>query len=378
MSKSIGIIDADLIRRKGHSFPNLACMKLSGYHKELGDNTELLLNYNTIDNYDLVYISKAFTDTILTGTILDESILKKTIHGGTGFFFDSAPNLPDEIEHHIPDYHLYDNWVKIMETKGLERIRLEYYKDYSIGFTTRGCFRKCEFCVNKKYDKVFFHAHVKEFFDPSRKKISLWDDNILGYSRWREVFDELIETGYPFQFKQGMDIRMMTEEKAKVISSCKYLGDYIFAFDNIEDKETIIKQLRMWRKYVNPKRRTKLYVFCGFDRNNRFDEEFWEQDITDVFERIKILMEYGCLPYIMRYKECDGPYRDVYQTIKTWCNFVPNYMKKSFRQYCIIQAEAKRNPEINALKKMEEKYPEIAKKYFDLRREDLLLDQEWK
>ena len=31
--------------------------------------------------------------------------------GGTGFYFDKAPNLPYEIEHHMPDYHLYDKWV---------------------------------------------------------------------------------------------------------------------------------------------------------------------------------------------------------------------------------------------------------------------------
>lgn len=39
----IGIIDADLIGRKQHRFPNLCCLKISGYHKELGDDVKLLL-----------------------------------------------------------------------------------------------------------------------------------------------------------------------------------------------------------------------------------------------------------------------------------------------------------------------------------------------
>ena len=30
---NIAVIDADLIGRKRHRFPNLVCMKLSGYHK---------------------------------------------------------------------------------------------------------------------------------------------------------------------------------------------------------------------------------------------------------------------------------------------------------------------------------------------------------
>ena len=39
--------------------------------------------------------------------------LKKVSHREftTGFYFDKAPNLPDEIEHCMPDYHLYDEWI---------------------------------------------------------------------------------------------------------------------------------------------------------------------------------------------------------------------------------------------------------------------------
>lgn len=36
MEVNVAIIDADLIGRKNHRFPNLVCMKLSGYYKEMG------------------------------------------------------------------------------------------------------------------------------------------------------------------------------------------------------------------------------------------------------------------------------------------------------------------------------------------------------
>ena len=52
----IGIIDADLIGRKKHRFPNLASMKISGYYKELGNEVKLLLNYEDIKYYDKVFI----------------------------------------------------------------------------------------------------------------------------------------------------------------------------------------------------------------------------------------------------------------------------------------------------------------------------------
>lgn len=40
----VAIIDADLIGRKKHRFPNLVCMKLSGYWKEKDAHVELKTN----------------------------------------------------------------------------------------------------------------------------------------------------------------------------------------------------------------------------------------------------------------------------------------------------------------------------------------------
>ena len=51
----IGLIDVD-----GHRFPNLCLMKLSAYHKARGDMVEW---YDRTKWYDLVYMSRVFTDT---------------------------------------------------------------------------------------------------------------------------------------------------------------------------------------------------------------------------------------------------------------------------------------------------------------------------
>lgn len=105
---NIAIIDADLIGKKKHRFPNLASMKLSGYHKELGDNVVLKTDYENLVSFDKVFISKVFTDTPIPDDVL---MMPNIQYGGTGFFYDKAPNLPDKIEHHMPDYHLYDEWI---------------------------------------------------------------------------------------------------------------------------------------------------------------------------------------------------------------------------------------------------------------------------
>lgn len=361
----IGIIDADLLSNGNHRFPNLACMKISGYHKEKQDNVDLLLGWEGIEQYDIVYVSKVFDFSKIP---IDLDTYSNVKYGGTGFYYDKAEALPDEIEHHKPDYGLYLSWVNEMISKGRKRKEFEYYLDYSIGFITRGCFRKCSFCVNKKYDKVEFHSLIEEFLDENKKYICLLDDNILGYSKWKEVIEQLKMTNKPFQFKQGMDERIMTEKKAEILNSCKYRGDFIFAFDNIEDQELIKEKLKIWKKYCN--KTTKLYVLCGFDRADKYNMKFWKQDIIDTFERIKILMEYKCLPYIMRFKEYEkSPFRGTYINLARWCNQPNFFKKKSYREFCLANGE--NSSTVKYMRELEEKHPEIAEKYFDLKYEEL-------
>lgn len=316
VNMKIGIIDADLIGRKRHRFPNLACMKISNYHKQQGHEVELLMDYESIIEYDKVYISKVFTDTPFPTEVLS---LPNVEYGGTGFYFDKAPNLDDEIEHTFPDYHLYDDFVKEMMSKGKRRNEFKEYLDYSIGFLTRGCFRKCGFCVNQKYDRVFKHSPLKEFYDPTRKKICLLDDNFLGCPQWKEMLEELRATGKPFKFKQGLDERILTDEKCELLFSSKYDTHITFAFDKIEDYEIIEEKLKMIRRHTD--KQIIFYVLVGFDKTGKYDENFWKQDIEDMFKRLELLGKYKVSPYIMRYEKWkESKYRGTYVTVARWCN----------------------------------------------------------
>lgn len=353
----VGIIDADLIGRKRHRFPNLACMKLSSYHRQSGDEVNLLSSYDKIAAYDKVYISKVFTDTPVPEGVLE---LPQVEYGGTGFYFDKAPNLPDEIEHIMPDYHLYDGFIA-----NQPNIReFKEYTDYSIGFMTRGCFRKCGFCVNQKYDHVFKHSPLEEFYDPERKKICLLDDNFLGCKSWREMLQELISTGKAFKFKQGLDERLLTEEKVELLFSCKYDGDITFAFDRIEDYELIEDKLKLIRKYS--KKQCVFYVLCGFDKTGKYNAEFWLQDIVNTFERIKLLGAYGCLPYLMRYEKYEeSPHRGLYVTLARWLNQFSYFKKESLFEYVTITDYNNGGRASGRyLQEFEAEYPEIAKRYF--------------
>ena len=154
---NIGLIDADLID-SNTNFPNLALMKISGYYKQSNANVELI-SWDQIAQYDKVFVSKVFDYTWHDESALDRS---NVTYGGSGFSWDGS-DLPLNIEHTMPDYDLYHD-VNLKSR--------EYHKS-AIGFTTRGCFRHCEFCINKKYDKVITWSPVDEFYT-DQKYIILW------------------------------------------------------------------------------------------------------------------------------------------------------------------------------------------------------------
>lgn len=339
----LGIIDADLIGRKNQRFPNLALMKISAHFKSLGNNVTLLLNYNDLYKFDNIIISKVFTDTAIPDI---SKYTDKIIYGGTGFNYENAPFLPSEIEHIMPDYTLYNNFI-INSNKNIK-----YFTDYSIGFTTRGCFRKCNFCVNKKYNKVDIWSSIEEFVDYNKPKICLLDDNLLAYGKHRDILYKLINTNKPFQFKQGLDIRLLRHDTAKILSTCKYDGDFIFAFDNINDYDKIEHKLKIWRSYTN--KNTKFYILVAYESQDM-------DDIKNMFIRIKLLMKYKCVPYIMRYNlYTNSKVKELYINVARWCNQVSFYKKMSFREFCIAHGEHSK------ISKICEKYPEL-NEYFDMK-----------
>lgn len=350
--KSIGIIDADLLGRKNHRFPNLALMKISSYYKSIGDETSLVLNYKDITKYDKVFLSKAFVDSKIPINIDDIPNLE---YGGTGFFLENAKPLDYEIEHAFPDYSLYSEWIQKQDHIPISR--LKYYNDYSIGFTTRGCFRKCDFCVNKNFTSVKYHADIGEFLDKDKKFICLLDDNFLGYKNHRDILQNLIETKRKFQFKQGLDLRLLKEDTAEILVKSRYDGDYIFAFDNIEDSETIEAKLQMWRNIT--KKNTKLYTLAAYKSQDI-------KDIEDMFIRIKILLKYSCMPYIMRYQSFKlSEFRRIYTHVARWCNQPAIIKRMSFREFCT--AHGSNHIAHKTMIDFEKDFPEIAKEYFDIK-----------
>lgn len=369
ISEKIGLVDADLLC-KGTRHPNLVLLKLAGYFRDHGIKYELISWENAnLDEYKYIYLSRVFTFTKLPRFITDyqtmhpDSWEDKIKQGGTGFYatiedkekfkikrdedmsrLQSDPFLPGfSMEHQMPDYNIYNNYIeqeiekkvdadtaKIIKETGImpsdeetDKLRLKHrkkykdYLDYSIGFLTRGCIRQCSFCVNKGVRAILPYSNLEDFVDNNRPYIYLWDDNFLSYRNWKDLLKQLNATGKPFQFRQGLDERVLDEERAKALSKSRYHGDFIFAFDQWKQHNLIERKLKIWKRYC--KKTTKFYLFCGYELTKEDDEKLFE-DVYYLFRRIQILMSYGCLGYVMRHADYENHrLGNIYTQIARWC-----------------------------------------------------------
>ncbi|HFL2583659.1 TPA: radical SAM protein [Clostridioides difficile] len=271
----IGLIDVD-----GHNFPNLALMKISAYHKKLGDKVEFV---NFFEKYDKVYKTKVFTFSDDDYTVINA---KEVVQGGTGYNLQNK--LPSKIEFMYPDYDLYD------------------IKNVAYGYLTRGCPRGCEFCIvqEKEGSKSYKVADLNQFWR-GQKEIKLLDPNILACSKWEELLKQLIDSKAWVDFTQGLDIRLMTEKKAEMINRIKIKRIH-FAWDNYEFNT--YDKLKEFRSKLNfKKQKLGVYVLTNF--NTTFEEDL---------ERVYKLKELEYDPYVMIFEKwkCHHEYR----RLQRWVN----------------------------------------------------------
>ena len=353
----IGIIDADLLCGRQRNFPNLAAMKLSAFHKQKGNDVRLLSSYTLPKSVQRVYVCCVFTNSAksVPPAFLDSPRVR---YGGTGFFFDKAKPLQPAIEHTRPDYTLYDEWIA---SKGMLPLDAKHYTDTSIGFLTRGCFRRCEFCVNRRYKRAVAASPLSEFYDPNRHYVCLLDDNLLAYRNHRELLTELAETcerdKTQFTLKQGIDIRILKPTTAKLLGSPAHFGEIIFAFDSLRDTDATRKGMTVLRDAL-PTKGAKAYVLCGFESQDALD-------IAGVFRRLEILWEYNCLGYVMRHeshKQAPLVCRAFYTVLAMWAN-QPRFQRSvSFRQFTKIIG----GKSLRSATAFERQYPAIAERFFDV------------
>jgi hypothetical protein len=275
----IGLIDVD-----GHNFPNLALMKLSAYHKSIGDQVEW---FNGFFEYDRVYMAKVFTFTDDFQTCIRA---KEVIKGGTGY--DLENKLPIEVEKMYPDYEIYG------------------ISDTAYGFLTRGCPRGCSFCiVSKKEGSMSYKvADLNQFWN-GQKNIILLDPNITACKDWKNLFEQLIKSKSNVDFSQGIDARTLTEEKIEMLKQIR-LKHVHFALDNPKDTDLVISKLKMLYDLTGWKRgKVSVYVLVNFGST-------LEEDL----ERVYKIKELGFNPYVMIYDKDKLPKKHILRKLQRYVN----------------------------------------------------------
>lgn len=286
----IALIDVD------SKIPNLALMKLSAHHKAKGDQVEPYMP--VFSKPDLAYASKVFTDTPEYSYLPACDVIK----AGSGW--DLKTELPPEVENMCPDYSLY-------------RI------DYAMGFTTRGCIRNCKFCVvPEKEGYIRAVADVTDFWS-GQKNLMLMDNNLTAEpEHYKRVIRQLIKHGIRTSFTQGLDIRLIDDEKAALLAKVRLWKDkrIHFAFDSVKHEAAVRRGIDCLLKAGIIPRNLSFYVLIGFDSTP-------EEDLY----RVEFLRSYGVSPFVMAYNKKD-PYQKMlahyvnqyvaYKTVK-WQDYKP-------------------------------------------------------
>jgi len=282
---NILLVEADYKNK----YPPLGLMKISAYHKNLGDAVTFVKGKNKeiqSKRWDKIYITTLFTfywkktlDTVkyyyssvdvpeniyvggIMTTLLENDLKKEnglsriTIMTG---LLDRPNMLGNEvipIDCITPDY-------SIIDTISNEYLDYEYdVKNAYLTSTTKGCIRKCDFCAVKTLepnycDYIDIRNQINDIDAKygQKRDLMLMDNNILASNRLSDIVNDLIGLGFGrknksfinnrgkktihqtrrVDFNQGIDARLLTEDKMKLLSELE-IHPLRIAFDHADDE----------------------------------------------------------------------------------------------------------------------------------------------
>ena len=251
-----GLIDVD-----GHNFPNFALMKIASYHRQQGDTVEWV---NHFEKYDRVYKSKVFTFTPDNTTAVQSDEIVK---GGTGYKMYNDL-FCDDTE---PDYSLYPHYP------------------HACGFLTRGCIRRCAWCiVPKKEGGIRAYRDMGTVLQ-GRKTAILMDNNVLASDHGLIQLERIVDMGCKVDFNQGLDSRLVTDEIARILSKIRWISCIRFACDTTPAVEPLVKAVEKLNRYGVKNYRIFVYLLV--------------KDVTEANERCKILKKMGVNPFAQAYRD---------------------------------------------------------------------------
>ena len=249
-------------------YPPLGLMKISTYHKMRGDEVTFYRGERAAvrdQNWDIIYIATLFTFTwksalgtikfyqrnktnvkdIRVGGVL-ASLLQGDVEAETGI----RPHfgLWEEIDRLPPDYSFADGTY-------------EYYRNNaSFAHMTRGCPNHCSFCAVSKLEPEYVDfIPLEHQLDPNKKDLILLDNNVLASKDFAQIINEIKACGFErgamygaarrvVDFNQGVDARLLTEEKMELLSQLP-IHPLRIAFDHVKLERLYTEKVRLAHRY---------------------------------------------------------------------------------------------------------------------------------
>lgn len=267
------------------NYPNLALMKISGYHRAKGDNVEW---YNPLRSYDKVYSSKIFSFTPDYGYYINAGQVEK---GGTGY--DIKKKLIEEIDRKLPDYDLYN-----------------IDKNLAYGFLTRGCTNHCKWCiVPTKEGNIIPYMDIEEI-TAGRKKAILMDNNVLASDHGLQQIEKIVSMNIRIDFNQGLDARLVTNDIARLLAKVKWIKRIRFGCDTPSQIAECERATALIDKYGY---KGEYFFYC-----------ILLNDFKESFERVNYWKNKGgrFLPHAQPFRDLNNPYQIIPQWQKDLAGWV--------------------------------------------------------
>jgi hypothetical protein len=135
-----------------------------------------------------------------------------------------------------------------------------YTNNSSFGYTTKGCKNRCSFCAVHVLEPEFIpFIPLGHQIDKNKRDLVLLDNNVLESPQFSHIIKEIKKYGFEkgarfgnsyryVDFNQGIDARLLDEEKMRLLSEIA-LNPLRIAFDNINLEKIYVEKIRLAHKY---------------------------------------------------------------------------------------------------------------------------------
>ena len=277
-----------------NKYPPIGLMKIAYFHQHIRNDHVFFAKGRLPEGFaqrkwDRIYVTSLFTfeyKATIEAIEYAKSLASPDTYIEVGGI--SASLMPDEFERDTgirPNVGLlnYPGCLGLPGDECIDELPLDYsildqidykYPAHDAYFlsATKGCGMRCGFCAVQRLEPHYIPYYdikekvrcIDEHFGP-KKDLLLMDNNVLISRSFNQIIDDILELGFErgatytnprtgkvvhryVDFNQGLDAKLITEEKAKRLGEIA-LSPARIAFDHIEDERDYIRAIELCAKH---------------------------------------------------------------------------------------------------------------------------------